>query len=188
MPAHTDFELVQDQAVELHERWLTYRRLFGERSRREFLNRSSPALFSLLAELFREGILSSLFRMTDKETTGGKEHVTIRLIPPLCPRIEQDLQNQVDELTQRVQPLKTLRHQLVGHTDRLQARQTGVLAVPEFDEGKVEDILSRVRQIVDSARAELAGRASDFDYELETVDGVDFLIAALGTAGSTGGS
>lgn len=174
-----DFKLVETQAIELHERWMTYSSLFGSDVHRDLLNDSGATLFSLTAELYREGILSSLFRLTDRRNTLGNTNVTVRILPDMCPQVRGDLETQIEELDKLLEPLKELRHKRVGHTDLEIARRSGVQAVPELREEAMEDVLGRVRSIINAARSNIEGSSVDFDYEVDTVNAVDYLIKAL---------
>lgn len=172
-------DLIEHQAVELHERWHSYRRLFGAPDRTQLLNDSAPALFRLIAELFREGILSSLFRLTDAAKTGRKANVSIQSLPVHCPNIGPRLQEQVRVLCELAEELRNIRNKFVGHADLVEARQGGVRAAPEFDESKFESVLELIRQVVDSARDEIRGEGIDFDYEVDTAIEADYLFGII---------
>lgn len=174
--AQADFKLIETQVIELHERWMSYGLLFADPAQRRRLNGVAPAASSLVAELFREGILSSLFRLTDQEGKPPNENVTLRRLAALCPSRQEELQARVDALIERVKPLRKLRNKLVGHMDLARARRDGVQTVAEFEEGEIDEVLAEVRSVVDTVRNATVGNIISFDYRVNTVDEVEHLL------------
>ena len=72
------------ECTRLHWKWADYVELYGKSPERiELLNRASASFFRLVQDTLWEDILLHIARLVDRETSAGKENLTLRRIAGL---------------------------------------------------------------------------------------------------------
>ena len=96
----TLFNLLYNEIIWLHYKWVEYRELFGTKeSRIKLLNDTAPFFFFVIQKTLWENILLGIARITDPPETFKKRNITIQAIPGI---IENEILKEYLELKTKV--------------------------------------------------------------------------------------
>lgn len=165
--AHSSTELrelcdvLSQELTMLHLKRETWKRLFLDDEALALLNNTAGGFFWLVQELLRESIAMGLGRMTDRESTAGRDNASIHKLLSMIqsdgcavddPGIATELQT-IDELCGKGGALKNLRHRRFAHSDFATAvRKEPLVAI---EDEQIERLLRALDHFLNAVRTSL---------------------------------
>ncbi len=176
--------LSQDLTM-LNLRWETWQDLFLRDKVLTLLNNTAAGFFSLVQELLRESIVMGIGRMTDPESTTGRDNASI---PKLLNMIQYgngaggdldiatDLQI-IDELCGKSGALKNLRHRRFAHSDFAAAVRKEPLE--KIEDEQMAQLLDAFDHLLNEVRTSLGMETAAHSSIVRLDGGVPELVDSL---------
>ena len=101
-------------------KWSEYCQLFAiEETRIELLNKSAPSFFFLVQKTLIDSIILEITKLTDPIESCNKKNITLKAIPNYIDDeiFKNEIQNEIDNLTNKIQFLRNKRNQMISHMD-----------------------------------------------------------------------
>ncbi len=149
------FELLKKDILWLHVQWKVYRQLFAvSEADIQLLNDAAPLAFGVYQEVLLSSVLLSLTRLTDPETTGKKENLTLeRLVSLIDSSTYQALADKarqyLDQACKLCKPFREWRNRRYAHRDWLTAKEVHPDPLPGISRQRIEDTLAIIRNLMD---------------------------------------
>jgi AbiU2 len=132
----------------LHVKWRAYRQLYTRSPERiDLINKAAGWFFKVVQGALVGDVLLHIGRLTDLESIGRRDNLTIRRLPPIVP---DALRGDIDALLAAVltacEPIRTWRNRRGAHTDL----DTAILGVPTpgITNEQVETVLASLRALL----------------------------------------
>ena len=90
-----------------------------EETRIELLNKSAPSFFFLVQKTLIDSVILDIAKLTDPIESCKKKNITLRAIPNYIDDeiFKSEIQNEIDNLTNKIQFLRDKRNQMISHMD-----------------------------------------------------------------------
>ena len=153
------FLAVENEVIRSHAEWGIQQQLFEKDDDWDLLVRSSAFAWPILHDALVERCILRIARLTDRAATGsskGNQNLSFeRLVRVLATEGHDDLQRKLQadlvELRQFVEPLTSLRHKVLAHSDV--DTLLGKRNYPQVSINRVNQILPRIAAMCNTARA-----------------------------------
>lgn len=169
----------------LNLRWETWQDLFLPDMVLTLLNNTAAGFFSLVQELLRESIAMGIGRMTDPESTTGRDNASIYKLLNMIQYnncaggdldIATDLQT-IDELCGKNSALKNLRHRRFAHSDFAIAVRKKPLE--KIEDEQIAQLLDALDHVLNAVRTSLGMETAAHSSIVRLDGGVPELVDSL---------
>ena len=163
------YDELRSEITWLHGRWLTYRELFAENSRRiEFLNECAGTFFYIIQEVLLDEVQVCLSKLTDPASSGKHENLSLEQLQDQLtsfgdPALAAKCRVILDKIHIQCQVFRVRRHKTLAHLDLPTAMKQLPQPLPGVSRQMIEDALESVRDFMNSI--ELHYNDSEWGYD-----------------------
>jgi hypothetical protein len=166
----------------LHVKWSEYVELFGTSAERvELLNRAAPNFFGIIQGVLIKDIMLHIARLTDSEKSGGRENLTILVLPGSVARdLKSSIQRLVAEAKGKTLFCRDWRNRRIAHTDRALSL-TPELSKPldEATREKLQEALRAIGNVLNAASEHYGCSPIVFEETIPALGGAGLLIEVI---------
>ena len=157
------YSLWQDVAW-LHVKWDEYVQLYGtKRERVDLLNSTARLFFKVVHDVLWSDILLGIARLVDPQKTGGKENMTIRLLPNA---VDPSISATVDCLTNRAveasQFCTDWRNRRIAHRDFAVVMGESSKPLEQTSHAKVSEALRSIAAVLNAVEVHYQNSETHF--------------------------
>ncbi len=114
------YNLLYNETIWLHYKWVEYRELFGTKdSRIKLLNDTAPFFFFIIQRTLWENLILGIARITDPPKTFNKRNITIQAIPEFIEEqnLKEKLELKIKIIIEKTSFCRDWRNRRITHYD-----------------------------------------------------------------------
>jgi hypothetical protein len=168
------YDAFRNEVLRLHMKWNQYRQLYARSSQQiDLLNQAAGHFFGLAQEIMLENVVLHLARLSDREKTGGRGNLSLRILPSLV--LDEHLAAEVDVLVNAAisscQFTRAWRNRLLAHRDLEISLASSGEPLSGVSRAEIEDALASIRAVLNRLSRHYMG--SETNYRLVIAYGRD---------------
>lgn len=167
------------ECTRLHWKWGDYVELYGKSPERiELLNRASGSFFRLVQDTLWEDILLHIARLVDRETSAGRENLTLRRIADLvAPEAHGEVDRLLAECLRECDFARDWRMRHLAHRDLSLALGTGAKPLAPASRAAVRTALDSITKLLNAVESHYL--KSELAFDLGRPDGALELLQVI---------
>jgi AbiU2 len=171
------YEALKTEVTWLHGRWIVYRQLYGESTRRiDMLNECASAFFYIIQDLLIGDVQVTLSKLTDpasrsKHANLSLEHLQLQLETYGDQSVASQMRPMLDELHDKCKPFRIWRNKQLAHLDLTTSMKSSPDPLPGISRQMIEDALSLLRIYMNKIEAHYHDSEVGYEHFIMSSDG-----------------